>query len=120
MRRRGGRGRRVVPNPERIIWTSTLRLRHDPIDGVTSTQPARSWPPAWTRTAQAQGMAVATVNWRALPRPWRPTRSQLRLVADLVERTDGVWGEIRRAMAEDADDRLEAAEATAEAPQPPF
>jgi hypothetical protein len=119
--RRGGRGRRVVPNPERIIWTSTLWLAVDRTTDPAEINAARVELAARLDAhCAARGMAVATVRWESEATHDATATVLMRLVADLVERTDGVWGEIRAALAEDAADRLEAAEATAEVPQPPF
>ncbi len=108
--RRGGRGRRVVPNPERIIWTSTVWLDLDRVLEPDVVNAARAELAARLDAhCAARGMAVATVRWESEPTHPSTATVPMRLVADLVERHDGVWGEIRRAMAEDADDRLEAA-----------
>ena len=115
------RGRRIVPNPDRLIWTSTLWLAVDQSTDPAEIDAARAELAARLDAhCQAQGMAVATVRWESEPTHDATATVLIRLIADLVERDDGVWGEIRRALAEDAADRLEAAEATAEAPQPPF
>jgi hypothetical protein len=104
------RGRRIVPNPERIIWTSTVWLDLDRVLEPEIVNAARAELAARLDAhCAAQGMAVSTVRWESEPTSPVTATVPMRLIADLVERHDGVWGEIRRAMAEDADDRLEAA-----------
>jgi hypothetical protein len=108
--------RHVIPNPERLIWTSTLWLDRDRMTDPEIVDAARRELAARLDAhCAAQGMAVAIVRWESMPPPFDPTATvPMRLVADLVERTDGVWGDIRRAMAEDAADRLEAARSAAD------
>jgi hypothetical protein len=107
--------RHVTPPVDRLIWTSTVRLRRPELVELDIVNAARAELAARLDAhCAAQGLAVAIVRWESQPPDMTTGETVLRLVADLVERTDGVWGEIRRAMAEDAADRLEAAESAAD------
>lgn len=56
------------------------------------------------RWATAHGFTVWRVMWASLPPIAATIQAQLRLEAYLIPVTDGVWGEIRAARAEDEAD----------------
>jgi hypothetical protein len=132
-RRRTRRVPYTAMDPETVLWTSSVRLRRGTVDPATglATGPAEDAELVTVARAalserlaahvETHGLVVLAARWSGTAGgPGLFDDATVRLEAQLEVRHDGVWGEIRRAMAEDAADRLEAAQEAAEAPDPPF
>lgn len=113
-RRRRPSSSDVEPLLAPITWGGRLRLAASAVgDAPILAAARRALADDLDRYCEAQGMTVdpETVRWNSSPSFEDTSTTEITLEATVIPRTDGVWGEIRAALAEDAADRQAATEA---------